>query len=77
MLTIEKSQGLTLLKATIDIGPQERVGLTFVVISLVMSLEGLRIIPPFTYDYYKKMKSGKQHSKRKVDECRLRSLEHH
>ena len=76
-LTIHKSQGLTLSKATIDIGPRERVGLTFVAISCAKSLEGLRIMQPFTYDFYEKMKSGKQLSKRKVEECRPRSLEHH
>lgn len=76
-LTIHKSQGLTLSKATIDIGPREREGLTFVAVSRVKSLEGLRIMPPFTYDRYEKMKSGKQLSKRKVEECRLRSLENH
>ncbi|XP_059073340.1 uncharacterized protein LOC131874117 [Cryptomeria japonica] len=32
-LTIHKSQGLTLAKATIDIGPTERTGMTFVAIS--------------------------------------------
>ncbi|XP_059071593.1 uncharacterized protein LOC131868261 [Cryptomeria japonica] len=37
-LTIHKSQGLTLSKATIDIGPRERIGLTFVVVSRVKSL---------------------------------------
>ncbi|XP_057838840.2 uncharacterized protein LOC131048788 [Cryptomeria japonica] len=42
-LTIHKSQGLTLAKATIDIGPTERTGMTFVVVSCVKSLQGLRI----------------------------------
>ncbi|XP_057860677.2 uncharacterized protein LOC131069328 [Cryptomeria japonica] len=32
-MTIHKSQGLTLEKATIDIGPTERTGMTFVAIS--------------------------------------------
>ena len=36
-LTIHKSQGLTLPKATIDIGPRERARLTFVVVSCVIS----------------------------------------
>ena len=72
-----QSQGLTLSKATFDIGPREREGLTFVAISCVNSLEGLRIMPPFTYNLYEKMKTGKQLSKRKVEECRLRSLENH
>ena len=76
-MTIQNSQGITLSKATIDIGPRERVGLIFVAISHVKSREGLMIMPPFTYDYYVKMKSGKQLSKRKVEECRLKSLENH
>ncbi|XP_059073758.1 uncharacterized protein LOC131874410 [Cryptomeria japonica] len=74
-LTIHKSQGLTLSKATIDIGPRERIGLTFVAVSHVKSLEGLRIMPPFTYDRYEKMKNGKQLSKRKAEENRLKFLE--
>ncbi|XP_057872227.2 uncharacterized protein LOC131078523 [Cryptomeria japonica] len=53
-LTIHKSQGLTLPKETIDIGRRERTELTFVVVSCVKSLEGLRIMPPFTYDCYEK-----------------------
>ncbi|XP_059070522.1 uncharacterized protein LOC131040138 [Cryptomeria japonica] len=59
-LTIHKSEGLTLDKATIDIDPIERSGLTIVAISRVKSLQGLRIMPPFTYDRYEKMKRGKQ-----------------
>ncbi|XP_057859797.1 uncharacterized protein LOC131068584 [Cryptomeria japonica] len=74
-LTIHKSQGLTLLKATIDIGPRERAGLTFVAISRVKALDGIRISPPFSYDRYEKMKTGKQLAKRKAEEERLKSLE--
>ena len=51
-LTIHKSQVLTLSKATIDIGPRERTGLTFVAISRVKFLQSLRIKPPFTYECY-------------------------
>ncbi|XP_059073343.1 uncharacterized protein LOC131874120 [Cryptomeria japonica] len=74
-LTIHKSQGLTLPKVTIDIGPRERTGLTFVALSRVKSLEGLRIMPPFTYDRYEKMKKGRQLAKRKAEENRLKLLE--
>ncbi|XP_059076947.1 uncharacterized protein LOC131876152 [Cryptomeria japonica] len=74
-LTIHKSQGLTLPKVTIDIGPRERTGLTFVAVSRVKSLEGLRIMPPFTYDRYEKMKKGRQLVKRKAEENRLKLLE--
>ncbi|XP_057838552.2 uncharacterized protein LOC131048569 [Cryptomeria japonica] len=74
-LTIHKSQGLTLSKATIDIGPRERSRLTFVAISRVKALDGIRISPPFSYDRYEKMKTGKQLTKRKAEEERLKSLE--
>ncbi|XP_059065637.1 uncharacterized protein LOC131065369 [Cryptomeria japonica] len=67
-LTIHKSQGLTLPKETIDTGPRERTWLTFVAISCVKSLESLRIMPPFTYDRYEKMKNGRQLAKCKVEE---------
>ena len=74
-LTIHKSQGLTLQKATIDIGPTERSGLTFVAISHVKYLQGIIIMPPFTYDKYEKMKRGKQVARRKEEQSRLGSLE--
>ncbi|XP_059065918.1 uncharacterized protein LOC131857402 [Cryptomeria japonica] len=67
-LTIHKSQGLTLQKATIDIGPIERTCLMFVAISRVKSLQGLQIMPPFNYDRYKKLKKGKQVFNRKREE---------
>jgi ATP-dependent DNA helicase PIF1 len=54
-LTIHKSQGLTLEKATINIGKQERQGMTFTAISRVKYLNGLRFQPPFSYDRYQKM----------------------
>ena len=78
-LTIHKSQGLTLEKATIDIRPRERTRMTFVAISRVKSLQGLRIMPPFSFDRYEKMKYGKQLEKRKYEENRLKDLEikHH
>lgn len=42
-MTIHKAQGLTLQKATINIGAIERQGLTFTVVSRVKSLEDLWI----------------------------------
>ena len=60
---------------TIDLGPRERIGLTFVAISHVKSLQCLRIMPPFTYDHYEKMKKGRQVAKRKDEEKRLKLLE--
>ena len=55
-LTIHKSQGLTLDRATIDIENREQQGLTFTAISRVKSLDGLRISPPFNFEHYVKMK---------------------
>ena len=74
-LTIHKSYGLTLSNTTVDIGPRERTRLTFVAISRVKSLDGLRISPPFCYDRYEKMKTGKQVVKRKAEEERLKYQE--
>jgi ATP-dependent DNA helicase PIF1 len=74
-LTIHKSQGLTLQRATIDIGPTERTGLTFVAISRVKSLQGIRIMPPFTCDKYEKMKARKQVARRKEEQRKLGTLE--
>jgi len=73
-LTIHKSQGLTLEKATINIGTKERQGLTFTAISRVKSLNGLRIKPPFSYDRYEKMAKGAGVASRKEEENRLRSI---
>ena len=39
-LTIHKSQGLTLIRSTIDIGNIERQGLTFKAMSHTTTLEG-------------------------------------
>lgn len=75
-LTIHKSQGLTLNKATIDLGERERRGLTFVAISPVKALDGLRILAPFSYDRYAKLKSGKGVAQRKYEEEQLKYLEY-
>jgi len=49
-LTIHKSQGLTLEKAVVDIGPKESsVGLSYVALSRVRRLEDLLISKPFDY----------------------------
>ena len=47
----------------------------FVAISHLKSLQGLSIMPPFSYDRYEKMKKGKQVERRKVEEIRLREIE--
>lgn len=57
------------------IGQKERTWLKFVTISCVKSLVRIRILPPFSYDHYEKMKIGKQLTKRIAKEERLKSLE--
>lgn len=53
-LTIQKSQGMTLQDATVDIVDRERQGLTFISISRVILIDGLHISPPFSYQRYDK-----------------------
>jgi ATP-dependent DNA helicase PIF1 len=67
-LTIHKSQGLTLDRATIDIGKKEHQGLTFTSISRVKSIDGLRISPPFSFQCYAKMKNSAYVTIRKKEE---------
>jgi len=57
-LTIHKSQGLTLERATIDIGNKEQQGLTFTSISRVKSKYGLRLSPPFPLERYANIKNN-------------------
>ena len=73
-LTIHKSQGLILDRATIDIGNREHQGLTFTTISRVKSLDGLCISPPFTFEHYAKMKNSAFVTLRKKKEEQLQSL---
>ena len=70
-ITIHKSQGLTLQKATIDIGKTERQGLTFTSMSRVRTLNDLRIQPMFSYERYSKMQDNLQTISRKKEEARL------
>ena len=74
-LIIHKYEGLSISIETIDIRTRERTRLTFVIVSHVKSFQCLRIMPPFTYDRYEKMKKGRQFSKRKDEENRLKGLE--
>ena len=74
-LTIHKSQGMTLPKATIDIGTMERQGLTFTALSRVPSLKDLHISPSFSYDRYKCMQDNPPVNVRKNAETLLQSLE--
>ena len=74
-LTIHKSQGMTLPKATIDIGTVERQGLTFTALSRVPSLMDLHISPAFSYDRYKRMQDNPHVNVRKNAETLLHSME--
>jgi hypothetical protein len=73
-LTIHKSKRLTLERATIDIGNKEQKGLTFISISRVKSIDGLRISPPFSFECYAKMKNNAYVTIRKKEEERLKSI---
>lgn len=67
-LTIHKSQGLTLDKATIDIGNKDHQGLTFIAISRVRQLSCLRIARPFTYERYARMEINHNVALRQIEE---------
>jgi len=73
-LTIHKSQGMTLPKATIDIGKTEHQGLTFTSISRVPSLQDLRISFAFSFERYSKMKDNKNITHKKHAEEILCSM---
>ena len=73
-LTIHKSQGLTLKRASIDIGNKEQQGLTFIAISRVKSIDGLCIGLAFSYQRYAKMKNSAYVKIRKKEEERLNSI---
>jgi ATP-dependent exoDNAse (exonuclease V) alpha subunit len=73
-ITIHKSQGLSLERATIDLGDKEfSSGLTFVALSRVKSFTGLRIVP-FDYDRYNRVTLGRHVSARRAEFVRLRAL---
>ena len=73
-LTIHKSQGLALDKATINIGKQERQDMAFTTISRVKDLVGLRFQPPFSYDRYEKTSKLPGVKIRKDEKDRLRMI---
>ena len=73
-LTIHKSQGLTLDKATINIGKQERQCMTFTTISRVKYSEGLRFQPPLSYDRYENMSKLPGVKIKKDEEDRLKMI---
>ena len=57
-LTIHKSQGMTLQNETIYIGNIDIQWLTFIAISRVKSLSGLRISPTFSFSRYSRMQDN-------------------
>ncbi|XP_057822400.1 uncharacterized protein LOC131034820 [Cryptomeria japonica] len=73
-LTIHKSQGLTLQRATIDIGNIDQQGMTFTAISRVRDLTSLCIHPGFTFERYARMQQSPHVTRRKEEEARLKIL---
>ena len=73
-VTVHKSQGLTLLKAVIDLGKKEYAsGLSFVAISRVYTLENI-LFKPFSFDRLQRIKNFKRLQERKEEEKRLVSM---
>ena len=72
-LTIHKAQGMTLQNVTIDIGNNDRQGLTFTPISRVISISGLLISPPFSFSRYSRMQGNRYVECRKQEESLLAS----
>ena len=72
-LTIHKSQGMTLDKATIDIGTKERQGLTFTAISRVRSLADIQINPAFPFSRIAEMHKNPYLKRRQQEESLLAS----
>ena len=73
-LTIQKSQGLKLEKATINIENQERKSMTFTTISWVKYFPGLRFQPSMSYDPYEKTSKLPGVKIRKDEEDRLKMI---
>ena len=54
-ITVHKSQGLTLSKVVLDLSQTEHcLGLSYVAVSRVKSLDGLLFERPFDFDHFKK-----------------------
>lgn len=73
-ITIQKSQGLTLDFATVDIGKTEKQGLTFTTLSRAKAIEHLCIQLAFTYQRYSRLKGATSTILRKTEEVRLLEL---
>ena len=73
-MTIHKSQGLTLKKAWVDLGPSENSpGMTYVALSRVKKLQDL-IIEPMTFERLQAYKKSTFLQYRLLEENRLDSL---
>ena len=57
-ITVHKSQGLTSPKVVLDLSQKERcLGLSYVAVSRVKSLDGLLFEGPFDFDHFKRAKT--------------------
>ena len=57
-ITVHKSQGLTLLKAVLNLNCREHcLGLSYVAVSRVKTLEGLLFEGPFDFEHFKPVDS--------------------
>jgi hypothetical protein len=73
-ITIHKSQGLSLDRATIDLGDKEfSSGLTFVALSRTKTFSGTRIVP-FDYNRFLRISFGRYVNARRSEFNRLRDL---
>lgn len=72
-LMTHKSQGMTLDKATVDIGTKERQGLTFTAISRVCSLADIQINPAFPFSPIAQMHKNPYLKRRQQEESLLAS----
>jgi ATP-dependent DNA helicase PIF1 len=74
-ITIHKSQGLSLDKAIVNIGDNEKaLGLTYVALSRVKSLEGLAFEKAYDLTRFTRISSSKQLKERLREESRLINL---
>lgn len=73
-ISIHKSQGLTLEKATVDIGTTEKVcGLAYVALSRLRKLESV-LVKPFSFERLKSVKQSKLYEMRMAEQKRIKLL---
>lgn len=74
-ITIHKSQGMTLSRAILNIGSSERqLGLTYVALSRLTSLENLALECAYDYSRFERIKNSRLFQKRQQEEVRLNSI---